>query len=190
MTAKLLPIAAMLVTTTLLVVALGCGSESPAEPAPVQPMAAPPGATAEPARVVYSATVAATATQPAPAASVPTATGGTTPDKTAAQPTVTAAPRIAATAPAAGPTDTKEPTAPALRPPTPPHFPTDTIAPPTAAPAEEPTATVPTPAAPEGTNVGEIPPAFEMELSDGTRIASAEIAASGKPAFMMYFATW
>lgn len=188
MTINLLPLAAMLVTATLLVAVLGCGAESPAEPAHAQPMATP--ATAEPARVVYSATVAATVTQSPPAASAATATGGTAQYKTAAQPTITGEARIATTAPTAGPTDTKEPTAPALRSPTPPHFPTNTITPPAEAPAEEPTATVPAPAALEGTNVGAIPPAFEMELADGTRIASAEIAASGKPAFMMYFATW
>jgi hypothetical protein len=46
------------------------------------------------------------------------------------------------------------------------------------------------PAVPEGIEVGEIPPAFTMERTDGTPVDLADITAAGRPAFMMYFATW
>ena len=41
-----------------------------------------------------------------------------------------------------------------------------------------------------GTNVGETPPAFAMALADGSTLESASIVGSGKPVFMVYFATW
>jgi len=56
---------------------------------------------------------------------------------------------------------------------------TDTVPPPIEAPVAD-----------VGNEVGETPPAFAMDLSDGSRIESADIIGSGKPVFMMYFATW
>ena len=41
-----------------------------------------------------------------------------------------------------------------------------------------------------GTDVGETPPAFTMTLADGSTLESASIVGSGKPVFMVYFATW
>ncbi len=64
--------------------------------------------------------------------------------------------------------------------------PTDTPAP---APPTAPAATE-APAFDVGNQVGETPPAFAMDLSDGSRIESAAIVGSGRPVFMMYFATW
>ena len=60
----------------------------------------------------------------------------------------------------------------------------------TEAPAAPATEAPSVPAAPTGTNVGEIPPAFTMERTDGTPVALADLTATGRPAFMMYFATW
>ena len=56
---------------------------------------------------------------------------------------------------------------------------------PTAPPAD-----TPAPAAPVGTGVGATPPPFVMRLADGGAVASADLAAAGRPVFMMYFATW
>ena len=56
-------------------------------------------------------------------------------------------------------------------------------------PAPDPTATQ-APKAEVGTDVGETPPAFTMTLADGTNVESASIIGSGKPVFMVYFATW
>ena len=56
-------------------------------------------------------------------------------------------------------------------------------------PAPAPTATQ-TPAVDIGTGVGETPPAFTMTLADGSGLESASVVGSGKPVFMVYFATW
>ena len=46
------------------------------------------------------------------------------------------------------------------------------------------------PAVDVGTQVGETLPAFAMDRFDGSRIESGEIVGTGRPVFMMYFATW
>ena len=46
------------------------------------------------------------------------------------------------------------------------------------------------PAADVGNEVGETPPAFVMDLADGSRIESADVVGGGRPVFMHYFATW
>lgn len=71
---------------------------------------------------------------------------------------------------------------------------TEAPAPPTAVPATDtppppPTATE-TPAVDVGSEVGQTPPAFAMTLADGSTVESASIIGAGKPAFMVYFATW
>ena len=38
--------------------------------------------------------------------------------------------------------------------------------------------------------VGERPPDFAMLLLDGSTVTSEELALEGKPAFLMFFATW
>ena len=67
--------------------------------------------------------------------------------------------------------------------------PTPTVA--AAAPPASDTA-VPTPGVPVmvGTDVGNAPPPFAMRLTDGSTVASSDLAAAGRPVFMMYFATW
>ena len=72
-----------------------------------------------------------------------------------------------------------------------------------AVPAETPTAANPgavasggavdTPEAaaiPVGASVGERVPGFAILLADGTTVTSQELALQGKPAFLMFFATW
>ena len=38
--------------------------------------------------------------------------------------------------------------------------------------------------------IGETAPAFAMILADGTEVSSADLAASGRPAHLFWFATW
>ena len=45
-------------------------------------------------------------------------------------------------------------------------------------------------AIPVGVSVGERVPGFAILLVDGTTITSRELALQGKPAFLMFFATW
>ena len=167
-----------------------CGSGEPAGPAvpthfPTSAIAAaaPPAvaqpATSEPqaptntsATAATSATSApaATSTSPAaPATEAPTAAATASVTQAPADPQAATSPPVAATeAPTAGavPADTPAPA-------------TDTALPPIEAPVAD-----------VGTRVGETPPAFAMDLADGSRIESADIVGSGKPVFMMYFATW
>ena len=69
-----------------------------------------------------------------------------------------------------------------------PPLPFDTPAP-DATPAPEPP-TSDAMSIPVGSQVGETPPAFDMERVDGSGIARADLTASGRPVFMHYFATW
>jgi len=43
---------------------------------------------------------------------------------------------------------------------------------------------------PVGVSVGERAPDFAILLADGTTVTSEELALQGKPAFLMFFATW
>lgn len=110
-----------------------------------------------------------------------------------APPTAQAPPAAAATeAPTAAVPQAPEPTAmqpePAAatspgNPPPPPSLPpADTVAP-------EPAATA-APAVEIGADVGQMPPAYAMTLADGRTVQSTDIVASGRPVFMVYFATW
>ena len=175
------------VVSLLTVGMAACGSGEPAAPevptdspaaaiaTAVPPDAAQP-ATSEPqAPTNTSATAAtsapaATSTSPAaPATEAPTAAATASVTQSPADPPAATSPPPAATeAPTAGvvPADTPAPA-------------TDTALPPIEAPVAD-----------VGTRVGETPPAFAMDLADGSRIESADIVGSGKPVFMMYFATW
>ena len=197
MTALRIPLATLL-AVGLMAAAVACSSEEP----PVSPAESPSTATASVAQhqeqgsPTQSATIGSVATTaPALAATVPSvstapaaATQAASPAAQAQQP---AAPADAATS---SPPATAEPTAPAAEPPKPTQQsspPSNTPLPtPTEAPTAIPMPTASRPAAPEGTNVGERPPAFAMNLVDGTRLASADLAATGRPVFMHYFATW
>ena len=80
------------------------------------------------------------------------------------------------------PTATKGPPPPPFNTVVPPPLPTAT--------SEPLPAATDVPAAPIGTQVGEMPPAFAMEQSDRSQVTSADLAAAGRPVLMMYFATW
>lgn len=168
-----------------------CGSEPPPPPPPQDQSPAATQAMAETTATEAPAAMAETATEPAPPTDAPAAVATEAPD---------ASPETAA-AVAPSPTDTSEPTGGQSQAPPAPAAPTEAPSAPTAAPtaaAAPPTEAatlasppeVSEPAAPEGTNIGEIPPAFAMERSDGTPVALADLTAAGRPAFMMYFATW
>ena len=43
---------------------------------------------------------------------------------------------------------------------------------------------------PIGVSVGESVPGFAILLVDGTTVTSQQLALQGKPAFLMFFATW
>lgn len=186
---------ASLLASGLVAAALACGPEQPAAPATEVPAPTASGVTQVQGQ--DSATAAAPATDvpaladPTAAPSAPTAQAATVqPTSPTPQAETPAAPTDAATA---SPAATAEPTAAAGTLPTataesPP--PTHTLPPPTDAPTAAPTATAPHPSAREGTSVGETPPAFAMSLTDGTQLASADLAATGRPVFMHYFATW
>jgi hypothetical protein len=45
-------------------------------------------------------------------------------------------------------------------------------------------------AIPVGASVGKTAPGFAILLVDGTTVTSQELALEGKPAFLMFFATW
>ena len=94
---------------------------------------------------------------------------------TSAPPSPTDPSTVASTAP---------PASPAIEAPSAPATPEDTPVPPPSVALTE------TPAIAVGSQVGETPPAFAMDLADGSRIESADIVGVGKPVFMMYFATW
>ena len=137
-------------------------------PAPTLALRTPARPPADPAR-----TATATATEPSPS---PTTPGPTPPPPTAYHtppPPTNVPPTIVS--PTIAPSDNMPP------PPPPPPSSSDLL----------PTATAaPVPAAPMGTGIGETPPAFTMQLSDGAQVASADLAAAGRPVFMHYFATW
>ena len=57
-------------------------------------------------------------------------------------------------------------------------------------PALDPTPTAAPPIARVGTGVGDSAPEFALQLTQGQQISSSELLATGRPAFMMYFATW
>jgi hypothetical protein len=57
-------------------------------------------------------------------------------------------------------------------------------------PTLAPTSTAVPPITQVGTGVGDSAPEFALQLTDGQQISSSELLATGRPAFMMYFATW
>lgn len=186
---------AALLLAGLVAVSLACSPEQPTSPAIevpattgaagtiVQEQDSPPVAT--PATDV-PAQIAPTAAPTVATAAVPSA--HTPPIATQVQ--MPPAPTDAATA---SPRGTAEPTAAAAVLPTntpQPPPPASTLPPPTDSPTAAPLPTASRPAAPEGTNVGETPPAFAMNLADGTQVASADLGATGRPVFMHYFSTW
>ncbi len=109
----------------------------------------------------------ATDSQPAPVESqapVP-ATAAPEPGASEATPETSAAPPSALETPPAGSVDET----------------------PTGSPTEESTKP---PIARVGTGVGDSAPEFSLQLVDGQLISSGELLATGRPVFMMYFATW
>jgi hypothetical protein len=60
----------------------------------------------------------------------------------------------------------------------------------TAPPTLDPTPTAAPPIARVGTGVGDSAPEFALQLTQGQQILSSELLATGRPVFMMYFATW
>ena len=179
---------AALLAAGLLSAALACSSEEPSPPA--TDLSAP---TVSGVAQTTGQDSAAPATD-APAQAPSTAVTAEAPTTQAADPTAPAqspaAPTDAATASSPAAT---EPTAAATAlssPTSESPSSTNTLPPPTETTAAVPTPTLLRPAAPEGTNVGETPPAFAMNLVDGAQVASADLAMTGRPVFMHYFATW
>ncbi|CAI8038573.1 hypothetical protein GBAR_LOCUS21513 [Geodia barretti] len=157
---------------------VACGSPAASEPSipqqPTETRSEPSGAAVQPAATdpAPPPAQAATATE-GPSAPTKTATATAAVASTPTDVPATDPPTTAVTTTATQPAATEIPTSPAA---------TNTTEPePMAAEA---------PAVDVGTQVGETPPAFAMDRSDGSRIESGEIVGTGRPVFMMYFATW
>ena len=183
---------AALLAAGLLSAALACSSEEPSPPATDLP--APTVSGVAQTQGQDSAVPATDVPSQAPSTAAPVAVTAGAPTTQAADPTAQAqAPAAPTDAATTSPPATAARTAAATALPSPTSdspSPTNTLPPPTEAPAAVPTPTLLRPAAPEGTNVGETPPAFAMNLVDGAQVASADLAMTGRPVFMHYFATW
>jgi hypothetical protein len=166
-------LAALIVTSFV-----ACGSPAAPEPSlpqvPTETRTEPSVSAGQPAAtdVAPPPAQAVPATE-APSASIETATATATVAAAPKDIPATEAPTTAVTTTTTQPVATETPMEPA---------PTNTAEP-------QPIATE-APAVDVGTQVGETPPVFAMDRSDGSRIKSGEIVGTGRPVFMMYFATW
>ena len=120
----------------------------------------------------------ATDSQPAPVESQApmSATAAPEPGVSEATPETSAPPQSAPETPMAGSvaeTPTGSPTEESTEPPT-----------------LDPTPTAAPPITQVGTGVGDSAPEFALQLTQGQQISSSELLATGRPVFMMYFATW
>ena len=191
---KILVSAAVALTSAVLI---ACGSTSEQDrPPPEQPPQAsqPAAAASESSNAQDKPTDAAMSEQPTEAmadhamAATEAPAAPATEAPTAAAPVAAATNAPAMTAPSSDPAPTAmqaEPTAASSsgNPPPPPNPPVmNTVEP-------EPAATE-APQVEEGSKVGQMPPAYAMTLADGSTVESTNIVATGRPVFMVYFATW
>ena len=176
--------APLIITVLAGAAVMACGTGSAPDPAPTLPSLPAAAPTVAPAAQAAPAEAPTDAPAPQVAAPAAEATKPVLPTDPPAR--ATGAP--ASATPTEAPTQVPAPTA--TKGPPPPPF--NTVALPllpTATP-EALTTETDVPAAPIGTQVGEIPPAFAMERSDGSPVTSADLASAGRPVLMMYFATW